>query len=643
MSQNLVINGTTYPGVESLALQNDAGETVVYIEGVPVPAYVRTEASVVVDKALSREDARVFRFVAFSDAHQTNDNTDISNGNRDAAYGMAELHRLIGIDLTAFLGDSCWGSTTNSIAETLEQAKQFNRYFGDALKGETQIRIEGNHDDANYASDSSADVAELTPSDMYSLFYAYNKGMTFDPEHMMEGYGYQDFPGHKVRVVALNTNQGLGEGGVMDGQQLRWFAEVALDMTGKTDWQLMVLSHHPLDYPAPTLFYDACRILEAFIKGRSVSITTRDTGDTISVNYEEKNCTFIANFHGHVHSFSVVELEKYVSSGVYEGIGGYAVSIPNACFSRSNQHIDNVNERFRRYSTPITFNKTANTAQSTSFNLITVCLDKKIIYADNYGAGVDRDIYYGVESETFVITRNLTNCVSNDDMSECSYGYNLVEELSVVSGYTLDGAIVTITMGGVDITSEVYVNGVIDIPSVTGDVVIAASAVEVVVGPSYTNQLPISTDTDGSIYNGKGYKENSYLTAGNVGSKNGQAVTGFIPVPETTSYDLGQIVLRFENCELDNTTNTRLELYDENKARIGTATHYGSQFVTTETGVNDKLAVFDENGHLTSLDISKLCYYIKISAEHLKVTRYVRLSGIGIDSDTIITVNEPIE
>ena len=49
---------------------------------------------------------------------------------------------------------------------------------------------------------------------------------------------------------------------------------------------------------------------------------------------------------------------------------------------------------------------------------------------------------------------------------------------------------------------------------------------------SYTNQVPLSTDTDGSIFNGKGYKDNVRLSSsGGVSSsaQNGSVTTGFLP------------------------------------------------------------------------------------------------------------------
>ena len=52
--------------------------------------------------------------------------------------------------------------------------------------------------------------------------------------------------------------------------------------------------------------------------------------------------------------------------------------------------------------------------------------------------------------------------------------------------------------------------------------------------PKYTNQIPISTDTDNSIYNGKGWIENKRLNStgdvADVGTYGYTGVTGFIPI-----------------------------------------------------------------------------------------------------------------
>lgn len=78
----------------------------------------------------------------------------------------------------------------------------------------------------------------------------------------------------------------------------------------------------------------------------------------------------------------------------------------------------------------------------------------------------------------YTITRNLTNCNSSNALTGVKEGSSHTETLTVNNLYTLTGADVSITMNGVDITKEVYSNGVITIPEVTGDIVINASAVE---------------------------------------------------------------------------------------------------------------------------------------------------------------------
>lgn len=547
MAENLVINGTTYPAVNALALQNDAGETVAYIKGLPVPAYVKTEADRVVANVMARESANPFRFLAFADTHQKNDHEDISNGNRDAGYGIQEVLRLMGVDLVAFLGDAAWGSSAEDTeASVIEQVKVFNRYVGDALKGECQIRLAGNHE-----------TAFLHDNAIQTLLWGYNRGVVTDPAHVAEGYGYRDFPEHKVRVVCLNTCQVNDSS--MTSHQLKWFAETALDMTDKTDWQLMILSHHPLDYPSVTLYRDGLAILDGFISGGTVSLESYG----INENYAQRNCPFIGNFHGHAHSFSVVRLSRFVSEGVYEDVKGWAISIPNACFTRNNQYAADAyaNEaRFRRYTTETTYNKTAGTAQSTSFNVATVALDKKKIYLDVYGAGVDREVDYSFKA-----------------------------------------------------------------------------------GP--VNQIPISTDTDGSIYGGDyngdgendGYKTDAYLSGATVGTRAGVETTGFIPFDGSGNY-----VIYLSGITAKTTDgNFRLNLYNSSKELI-------VHLTSTVMASNDYAPIAmtsGGDGNVTMLDCNAFvsAWQAEYGVSEPNTPAFFRLCAPEINGSSIITVNEPIE
>lgn len=84
------------------------------------------------------------------------------------------------------------------------------------------------------------------------------------------------------------------------------------------------------------------------------------------------------------------------------------------------------------------------------------------------------------QAGTYSITNNLTNCTNSNGASTVVEGENYSGTITANSGYTMTGATVSIMMGGTDITSAAYNNGMISIASVTGNVVIVitASAIE---------------------------------------------------------------------------------------------------------------------------------------------------------------------
>lgn len=83
------------------------------------------------------------------------------------------------------------------------------------------------------------------------------------------------------------------------------------------------------------------------------------------------------------------------------------------------------------------------------------------------------------DGETWSITRNLTNVVHFDDSPAIGRGCELLECFVSDDECTMDGATATVTMGGADITETAWDNGVVNIPEVTGDVVINIEAVQI--------------------------------------------------------------------------------------------------------------------------------------------------------------------
>ena len=78
----------------------------------------------------------------------------------------------------------------------------------------------------------------------------------------------------------------------------------------------------------------------------------------------------------------------------------------------------------------------------------------------------------------YTITKTLTHCTGDNTATKVLAKKSYVNTLTADAGYTMEGATITaLTMGGTDISSTAYDDGVISIPRVTGNIVITISAV----------------------------------------------------------------------------------------------------------------------------------------------------------------------
>lgn len=89
----------------------------------------------------------------------------------------------------------------------------------------------------------------------------------------------------------------------------------------------------------------------------------------------------------------------------------------------------------------------------------------------NSSAGGDSG---GTETTKFSVTNNLTNVINSNSARTVEQGASYSAVLTPGSGFIFDS--VTVTMGGVDITGTVYLDGTINIATVSGDIVITATA-----------------------------------------------------------------------------------------------------------------------------------------------------------------------
>lgn len=147
----------------------------------------------------------------------------------------------------------------------------------------------------------------------------------------------------------------------------------------------------------------------------------------------------------------------------------------------------------------------------------------------------------------------------------------------------------------------------------------------------YTNQIPISTDASGAVYNGKGFKENVRLSSSGADKLDSAATgiyaTGFIPCTRSDT-------LYFKNCQIavlggTATKYQTITCYDSNKGYIN------ARYVDMASQMNGKDYDVDGNGCLTRYN----CEGEGLFAN----TAFVRITGNYIGADSIITVNQPIE
>lgn len=219
-------------------------------------------------------------------------------------------------------------------------------------------------------------------------------------------------------------------------------------------------------------------------------------------------------------------------------------------------------------------------------------------------------------ANSVAIINTLTYATNSNKAASVTKGSSYTANITAISGYALQS--VTVTMGGTNITETAYSNGTISIASVTGDLVITAVAVSDGTA-SYVNQIPISTDASGAVYNGIGYKEDTYLSSGNDGTKSGIFATGFIPCK------IGD-TLHCRNIGMQTGQDAhRLCFYDSSKTCLNT-------LKTSSTGYTGWH--YGTDGNIETLDI-------KTSGSN-STTAYVRICCGYIGDDSVITVNEEI-
>ncbi len=159
---------------------------------------------------------------------------------------------------------------------------------------------------------------------------------------------------------------------------------------------------------------------------------------------------------------------------------------------------------------------------------------------------------------------------------------------------------------------------------------------------TFTNQVPISTDTDGSIFNGVGYKENVRLSSsGGISSSavNGAVTTGFIPWYGDTT------VIRMQGVKWLGSTltagNLYLMFYDANKKSRGT-NDYISAGMYSSGSYNHILTVTRDSNGVETFVWNKDYGTSNSILQWVRSASYVRITAEGKGANFVVTINEEI-
>lgn len=639
-----------------------------------VPADILEEADRVASGMIAKMGGNSLTFIAMSDMHEMGDGdwpsdpTIISKyrrANLNAGQGAKRIAEQISLDFFANLGDIAWGSRDTTLHDWAQSIVNARGYTAGMEPLTECFFTPGNHD-AGYPNGD------------------YDENLVTG---MIGSYRYVDFDAKKVRVICLNTadnTDGTDSCERVSGEQLQWFAN-ALDLSGKSnaaEWGLVVLSHHPMDWTGVKQLADC---LSAYLNGTAYSAT--HDGISVSYDYSGKNAaTFIGNFHGHTHCFKVADIS---------GTTAKRIAIPNACFGRNNESYAGT-----EFGEDQTYNKSDDsTGKNTAFCLVSIDLDKKLIYADCFGAGYDRAISYGAEEiVTYTVTNNLSNATTSNGSASAVEGESYTAAIIPNDGYDLVS--VTVTMGGANITSSVYRNGNINIPSVTGNIVItvttqANAALYTVTNnlTKVTNSNSATTAAEGSSYSAILTAKDGYKLGAVTVTMGGQTVTvtdGNINISNVT----GDIVITATATSIYNVTNL-----------VSTSQEMGSTAVYNGVGYKDGYYLSSEGGegvdstcvvtgyipfdwvkdsviYIRGATVSSASHvriygysgkvntpsaatfasgptletyftveqpegaevdYYKLTVKNTKASTYLRISVIGKGENLIVTVNEPIE
>lgn len=296
MSQDLVINGVTYNGVESLSMVNTAGAIVKYTEALVIPSHWQTylEEKIETIQALQAGGPDRFSFLVIADPHYT------QNLGKCSGSLAREIMERCGIKWAILLGDfqnrGSWGTKDQALAEWDGIREMFLPIT------DRSLWQRGNHDGSwGNALNSVTYPYNFTPEELYDLVYT----STYAEQNVVtddSGTGYYvDDTARKVRYILLNTQcnpyvENADGAAKYNNMQYFRFTQSQYDLVvealssvpGDT-WAVVVAAHAPINNSYNEAFggdnstgdhVNMRQLLTAYKNKTAVSIVWDGTGET---------------------------------------------------------------------------------------------------------------------------------------------------------------------------------------------------------------------------------------------------------------------------------------------------------------------------------------------------------------------------
>lgn len=603
-----------------------------------LPSYVKAEAYDVAARVKTHLQSDSIVFMAGSDSHQST-TEHVADGNLHGGMSMLALAYLLPLDFVAYLGDYSAGSPTTGIEEGLGQIAQVNADIAEAFQGIPQFRTTGNHDPLGY-SYAANDNQSLSLQQLYPLIGAYNDDGTTVMGSTTSGYCYRDFPAKQVRIICMNTaeadgygrNPPQGSAEFLTTAQKCWLAETLISTP--QDYGVIILSHHPLDWGK--IIIQASHIVRAYVDELAPAQQNPIVfGSGVTYDFTGKcKAAWVLNIHGHVHTFTVDNLhyvQDIMTSTTATAYDVKRVACPNMCYGRNNEYGRNTGPEYYdiEFGTATTYDKTANSGKDTAWNVFVINPSEEKVYALNYGAGIDREVYWGA------VVVPVTGVTLSSSSGTLNPGSSLTLTATVAPSNATNKGVVWSTS---DNTVATVSNGLVTAVAV-GSATITVTTQDGGFTASYA--LTVQAVPQGNLIGVIGYTDGKRISTGDGTYRElaGGVVIEYIDLYEYRQSD-GTVVIRtkgalFQSWQSGPNYNNNAYVFYKNNKTFQVAS-YLTEGSNTHGGITVTRAFAGDADNTMTLTITGLSTSASVADNY----RYMRFCGLGSGANIDLRINE---